>query len=144
MRIGLHKDRSQFPKSKAIWRLSFMSYILYLCLIMTYRGADKFLARPGRKQARKNAGTLAISTTSRSEISSSFFFQQGKVPKKIHAILTETLACFLPDRAQDLSAPLYSMKRACVFYYYKILILSDNYYVFFTSRFCSATRVSSR
>jgi len=32
---------------------------------------------------------------------------QGKVPKEIHAILTEILACFLPGRAKDLSAPLY-------------------------------------
>jgi len=34
------------------------------------------------------------------------FFVQGKAPKEIHAILTETLACFLPGRAKDLSAPL--------------------------------------
>ena len=34
-----------------------------------------------------------------------FFFLQGKAPKEIHAILTETLACFLPGRAKDLSAP---------------------------------------
>ena len=33
---------------------------------------------------------------------------QGKLPKEIHAILTETLACFLPGRAKDLSAPLYN------------------------------------
>ena len=32
---------------------------------------------------------------------------QGKVPKEIHASLTETLACFLPGRAKDLSSPLY-------------------------------------
>jgi len=37
-----------------------------------------------------------------------FFLLQGKMPKEIHAILTETLACFLPGRAKDLSAPLYS------------------------------------
>ena len=30
---------------------------------------------------------------------------QGKAPKEIHAILTETLASFLPGRAKDLSAP---------------------------------------
>jgi len=54
------------------------------------------------------SGKRAISTTSRRELSSSFFFHlQGKVPKEIHAILTETLACFLPGRAKDLSAPLY-------------------------------------
>ena len=31
---------------------------------------------------------------------------QGKAPKEIHASLTEALACFLPGRAKDLSAPL--------------------------------------
>jgi len=35
-----------------------------------------------------------------------FFSLQGKAPKEIHAILTETLACFLHGRAKDLSAPL--------------------------------------
>jgi len=30
---------------------------------------------------------------------------QGKAPKEIHAILTETLACFFLGRAKDLSAP---------------------------------------
>jgi len=52
------------------------------------------------------SGTRAISTTSRRELSSSSFSLQGKGPKEIHAILTETLACFLPGRAKDLSAPL--------------------------------------
>ena len=54
-------------------------------------------------------GTRAISTTSSRELSSRvfFFFLQGKAPKEIHAILTETLAYFLPGRAKDLSAPLY-------------------------------------
>jgi len=37
-----------------------------------------------------------------------FFFLQGKAPKEIHAILTQTLACFLPGRANNLSAPLYT------------------------------------
>ena len=35
-----------------------------------------------------------------------FLLLQGKAPKEIHAILTETLACSLPGRAKDLSAPL--------------------------------------
>jgi len=35
-----------------------------------------------------------------------FFSLQGKAPEEIDAILTETLACFLPGRAKDLSAPL--------------------------------------
>jgi len=49
----------------------------------------------------------AIVTTSRRKLSSGGFFLQDKTPKEIHAILTETLACFLPGRAKDLSAPLY-------------------------------------
>jgi len=49
----------------------------------------------------------AISATSRRELSSSFFFLQGKAAKEIDAILTETLACFLHRPAKDLSAPLY-------------------------------------
>jgi len=53
------------------------------------------------------SGTRTISTTSRREQSSSFFFLQDKAPKEIHAILTETLACFLPGRTKDLSASLY-------------------------------------
>ena len=31
---------------------------------------------------------------------------QGKAPKEIYVVLTETLAFFLPGRAKDLSAPL--------------------------------------
>ena len=55
------------------------------------------------------SGKRAISTTSRREQSLSFFlFLQGKAPKEIHAIVPETLACFLPGRAKDLSAGLYS------------------------------------
>jgi hypothetical protein len=50
-------------------------------------------------------GTLAISTTSSRELSSSFYFLQDKAPKEIYAILKETLACVLPGRAKDLSAP---------------------------------------
>ena len=41
--------------------------------------------------------TLAISTTSRRELSSSFFFLQGKAPKEIHAILLETLGEHAPS-----------------------------------------------
>jgi len=51
--------------------------------------------------------TLAISITSRRELSSIFFLLQGKAPEEIRAILTETLACFLAGGAKDLSAPVY-------------------------------------
>ena len=73
-----------------------------LLLERSYRGADRSLARPGRKQARKDARRRTR-------------FQQNRVaschqvilkaPNEIHSILTETLACFLSGRAKDLSAP---------------------------------------
>jgi len=89
------------------WNISLFRRVRKI-LKSDYRGADKSLVRPGRKQLGSMSGTLAISTASRRELSSRFFFFfQGKALKEIHAILTETLACFLPARAKDLSAPLY-------------------------------------
>jgi len=71
-----------------------------------YRGADKSLARPGRKQAQKHVRDARDfnNIETRAVIKSPPL--QGKAPKEIHAILTETLACFIPGRAKDLSAPL--------------------------------------
>jgi len=40
-----------------------------------------------------------------------FLSCKARRQKEIHAILTETLACFLPGRAKDLSAPLRSNLR---------------------------------
>jgi len=71
-----------------------------------YRGADKSLARPGREQARKYVRDARDFNNIETRNLIKFFFLQGKVPKEIHAILTETLACFLPGPAKDLSAPL--------------------------------------
>jgi len=72
-----------------------------------YRLADKSLARSGKKQARNHVrdGRDFNNIETRAVIKY-FFFLQGKAPKEIHAILTETLTCFLPGRAKDLSAPL--------------------------------------
>ena len=83
-------------------------HILVICvrLFALYRGADKFLARPGRKQARKHVRDARdFNKIETRAVIKVFFFLQGKGPKKIRAILTETLACFLPDRAKVLSAP---------------------------------------
>jgi len=71
-----------------------------------YRGADKSLARPGRKQVRKHARGARDFNSIETRAVIKLFFLQGKAPKEIHAILTETLACFLPGRAKDLSALL--------------------------------------
>jgi hypothetical protein len=73
----------------------------------TYWGADKSLARPGRKQTWKHVRDTRdfsnIETRAGIKIP-----PQGKAAKEIHIILTETLVCFLPGRAKDLSAPLYT------------------------------------
>ena len=68
----------------------------------TYRGADKSLARPGRKQARKHVRDARDFNNIETRPVIKCFFLQGKAPKEIHAILTEILACFLPGRAKDL------------------------------------------
>ena len=71
------------------------------------RGADNSLSRPGRTQARKHVRDAHDFNNIETRAIIKFFFLQGKTPKEIHAILTETLACFLPGRAKDLSATLY-------------------------------------
>ena len=52
----------------------------------------------------------AISTTSRRELSSRVFFLQGKAPKEIHAILTETLGgtCKIVCDRQKLGGPVWT------------------------------------
>jgi hypothetical protein len=55
-----------------------------------YRGADKSLARPGRKQSRKHVrDALDFNNIETRAVIKFFFFFQGKAPKEIHAILTE-------------------------------------------------------
>ena len=74
-----------------------------------YRGADKSLAVPARKHARKHVRDARDINNIETRAVIKLFFLQRKAPKEIHAILTETLACFLPARAKDLSAPLYNL-----------------------------------
>jgi len=71
----------------------------------TTGGADKSLARPGRKEARKHVRDARDFNKIETRAVIKFLFLKGEAPKEIHAILTETLACVLPGRAKDLSAP---------------------------------------
>ena len=75
------------------------------------RGADKSLARPGRKQARKHVrDTRDVNNIETRAVIKFFFFLQGKSPKEIRAILTEILAGFLPGQAKDLiSIPVHTL-----------------------------------
>jgi len=68
-----------------------------------YQVADKSVSRPGGKQARKNVRYAHDFNDIEARAVIKFFFPASK---EIHAILTETLACFLPGLAKDLSAPL--------------------------------------
>ena len=76
------------------------------CFSALYRGADKFLARPGRKHVRKHVRDARDFNNIETQTVIKFFFLANKVLKEIHAILTETLACSLPGWAKDFSAPL--------------------------------------
>jgi len=71
-----------------------------------YGGADKSLARPERKQSRKPVRDERDFNEIETRAVIKILFLQGKAPKEIQGILTEKLACFLPGRAKDLSAPL--------------------------------------
>jgi len=79
-----------------------------------YRGTDKFLARPGRKQTRKHVRDARDFNNFERRAVINFFFLQVKATKEIHIIMTETLACFLPDQAKNLSAPLYKIKERVI------------------------------
>ena len=57
-----------------------------------YRGADKSLARPGRKQARKHVRNARDFNNMETRAIIKFYLLQGKAPKEIHAIQRETLA----------------------------------------------------
>ena len=70
-----------------------------------YQDADKSLARPARKQAWKHVRDARDFNKIETRAVIKCLFLQGKAPKEIRAILTETLACFLPGRTKDLSTP---------------------------------------
>ena len=76
-------------------------------LVRQYQVADKSLVWPGRKQAGKHVRGARDFNKIEMRAVIKCFFLQGKAPKEIHAILTETLACFFPGQAKNLSAPLY-------------------------------------
>ena len=67
--------------------------LLKVFLNYTSRGADKSLARPEMKQARKHVRDASDFNKIETRAVIKFLFLQGKAPKEIHAILTETLAC---------------------------------------------------
>jgi len=75
--------------------------LMYCGLDRFYRGALKSLARLGRKQTPKHVRDVRDfnNTETRAVIKFPPPPGQDNPLKEIHAILTETLACFLPGRA---------------------------------------------
>ena len=75
-----------------------------------YRGADKSLARPGRKQANVSAGMIWISfrRLAFAEKKRNLMTARVSMLLKPRAFLTFFRACLLPGRAKDLSAPRYT------------------------------------
>jgi len=83
-------------------------------MVKYYRGADKSLARPGRKQARKDIRDARDFNNIEKRAVIKFPPPlHDKAPMEIHAILSETLACFVSGRAKDLSTPLYKFGTCC-------------------------------
>ena len=97
--FSLFKKFEQWLKLQMFWK--------------KYRGADKSLAWSRRKETQKHVRDPRDFNNIEMWAVIIFFCPQPhptpqrKVPKEIHAILTETLACFLPGWAKDLSAPSY-------------------------------------
>ena len=72
-----------------------------------YRVADKSLGRPEQVRSSEACQRRARFQQHRDANCHNFFSLQGKAPKEIQAMQTETLAWFVPGWAKVLSAPLY-------------------------------------
>jgi len=62
---------------------------------ITYQGADKSLARPGRKSAWKHVRDACDFSKIKTQAAIKFLFLQGKALKEIHTILTETYIYYM-------------------------------------------------
>jgi len=96
------------------WQSTFRVYSkskLHFCdvsILKIYRGADKSLARPGRKQANISVRMAWISFGALPCRKRNLMTARVSILLKPRASLTCFRACFLPGRAKDLSAPRYS------------------------------------
>jgi len=96
------------------------------------------------KQTRKHVRDVRDFNNIETRAVIKFLFLQGKAPKEIHAILTEILACFLPGRAKDLSAPLVRVLKLTKAERIQIAlphVISESYA---TRRYCSSRFTSSK
>ena len=74
---------------------------------VSYRGPDKSLDRRGEETSSETSrGRPRFQQHRDASCHQVFYFLQGKAPKEIYVILTETLTCFLPGWDKDLPATL--------------------------------------
>ena len=114
--------------------------------IYIYRDADKSLVRPKKETSSEASNGRARIQQHRDASCHQFFFLQGKAPKGINAILTETLACFFPGRAKDLSAPcLYVCVCVCVCLHGMSPLFSSDFNesLKFLNRFSKSAQISN-
>jgi len=72
-----------------------------------YRGADKSLARPGRKQARKHVRDARdFNNIETRAVIKVFFYARQDAEGNSGQSEKKSLACFLAGRAKDLSEPM--------------------------------------
>jgi len=89
----------------------YLIMLITLHISVTYRGADKFLARPGRTKANVSVRMARISIGALPCTNKILMTARVSVLLKSRTSLKWFRACFLPGRANDLSAP----RKACVF-----------------------------
>ena len=88
---------------------------------LPYRGADKSLARPGRKQANVSVRMAWISFGALPCRKKNFMTAGVSMLLKSRTSLTCFRACFLPGRAKDLSGPRYLRLNFRIFLAYNLL-----------------------
>ena len=74
---------------------------------LLYRGADKSLARPGRKQPRKNVSDARDFNNIETRAVIKYFSPANQGAKGNSRHSDRNIGCFLPGRAKDLLAPLH-------------------------------------
>ena len=81
-----------------------------------YKGADKSLARPGRKKANVSVRMAWISLGALPCRKKNLMTARVSMLLKSRASLTCFVACFLPGRAKDFSAPWYCLEEVGALY----------------------------
>ena len=92
---------------------------MYACI---YRGADESLPNQEGNNLGSKSGKSAISTTSRRQLSSSFFPARQSTEGNSRHSDRNKLACFFPGLDKDLSAHLYMYVCVCMYVFMYVCV----------------------